>query len=287
MDADNSSGKFAKALSILWVAATLVYVAVIGAYVLRFRSTPISDDPERWGQFGDYVGGVINPAIAVLTFLTILVTVLQNAKLARFAEQQTKAARDAQEFERSGRQLDAALEGMRRAIKLVRDGGNDRRRWIQGARILAASQRIASNITDTTHKDMLEVALFDLRNEAAALLGYENEPERPAAFFYGAPLDERGRPTVVDVEEAARLSQRPGVGVPGRLGGIHNIDPSSLWAFWNLAQFPADFDDPIGEDNFTQILNDEPIKLASYPGIQRYLEHRQQFRVVGDRLFPR
>lgn len=44
---------------------------VIAAYVVQFGlvlGEPLSGDAETWGQFGDYVGGALNPLIAFLAF---------------------------------------------------------------------------------------------------------------------------------------------------------------------------------------------------------------------------
>ncbi|WP_425258466.1 hypothetical protein ACPOLB_23480 [Rubrivivax sp. RP6-9] len=46
----------------------LLYVGlVIGIYIWQFRDLPfLSGTTESWGQFGDYVGGLLNPALALL-----------------------------------------------------------------------------------------------------------------------------------------------------------------------------------------------------------------------------
>lgn len=36
-------------------------------FVWKFNHAPISSDPTMWGVFGDYVGGVLNPLLAVIT----------------------------------------------------------------------------------------------------------------------------------------------------------------------------------------------------------------------------
>lgn len=51
----------------------LVAVAVILAYVFWFWSPP-SRDPQYWGQFGDDVGGLLNPTFSFLALLALLAT---------------------------------------------------------------------------------------------------------------------------------------------------------------------------------------------------------------------
>lgn len=59
--------------------ATLAYIGagagvlVLGAYFWRFFG-PLSDQPGSWGQFGDYVGGVLNPTFSFLALLALLAT---------------------------------------------------------------------------------------------------------------------------------------------------------------------------------------------------------------------
>ncbi len=49
---------------------------VIGAYSLSFFGANISSRTESWGQFGDYVGGLLNPIIAFLAFYWLTQSVL-------------------------------------------------------------------------------------------------------------------------------------------------------------------------------------------------------------------
>lgn len=269
----------------LLVGAALVYVLVLGFYVGHFHAQPVSGNPADWGQFGDYLGGVLNPFVALLTFLAVIITLAQNARLVRSAQEQAEAAHTAHAFDLSAKQADAALAGMNRALDLV-DGTNDRATWIQGARILAASVRITEAVREPIHRDMLEIALYDLRNRAAKMLGFD-DARRSGCFFYGAPLDAQGIPTIADLDEAARQSSVAGPNAPGRVGDIRYLDQRTLFVFWQFAQFPDDFTDPIYQGDFRELLRDDPIKLAFYPGLSDYLSHRTEFRSVGGRLIPR
>jgi hypothetical protein len=49
------------------------------AVVLVYRETfhgPFSTKPEEWGQFGDYIGGLLNPLLGTLTLIGVLYTVM-------------------------------------------------------------------------------------------------------------------------------------------------------------------------------------------------------------------
>lgn len=58
------------ALAVLLAAA----VSVVAAYVRNFGPTP-SEKQETWGQFGDYVGGILNPIFGALTLIGVVITV--------------------------------------------------------------------------------------------------------------------------------------------------------------------------------------------------------------------
>lgn len=71
--------------------ATGAIIVVVGAYVIRFGlvlGAPLSDDPEKWGQFGDYLGGALNPLIAFLAFYWLT----QSIRLQREELSDTKLA---------------------------------------------------------------------------------------------------------------------------------------------------------------------------------------------------
>ena len=48
--------------------------AVLGWYVLHFGTAP-SGTHGRWGEFGDYIGGVLNPGIAFLALVALVWTI--------------------------------------------------------------------------------------------------------------------------------------------------------------------------------------------------------------------
>lgn len=60
---------------VVFVALTVALVA--GAYVYRFGAHGLSAQTSTWGEFGDYIGGVLNPivALAALGLLAYSVTI--------------------------------------------------------------------------------------------------------------------------------------------------------------------------------------------------------------------
>jgi uncharacterized membrane protein len=53
------------------------WLVLIGLYLYRFRGG-LSQRPEDWGIFGDYVGGVLNPILAFASFMVVLVSLYEN-----------------------------------------------------------------------------------------------------------------------------------------------------------------------------------------------------------------
>jgi uncharacterized membrane protein len=57
-------------------------VGVQGMYLYKFGSWPItlSNDPAAWGQYGDYIGGLLNPIFSSLAFSGLVVTIVLQAR---------------------------------------------------------------------------------------------------------------------------------------------------------------------------------------------------------------
>lgn len=65
--------EFDKGLFFASVVALSVIVIVAGRYISEFSFNVLADQ-EKWGQFGDYFGGVLNPVLSFFAFLAILYT---------------------------------------------------------------------------------------------------------------------------------------------------------------------------------------------------------------------
>jgi hypothetical protein len=55
----------------LALAGGFLLIAVFVVYVINFGFWP-SEKQEHWGQFGDYVGGILNPTFSLLAFLGLM-----------------------------------------------------------------------------------------------------------------------------------------------------------------------------------------------------------------------
>jgi hypothetical protein len=64
------------------VIATLA-VVVLGILAANFWKSPLAHSMEQWGQFGDYMGGVLNPLVAFAALLLLARSIaLQRTELA-------------------------------------------------------------------------------------------------------------------------------------------------------------------------------------------------------------
>lgn len=92
---------------VLCIACVILFV-VISAFALKFHSSQISGDPAAWGQFGDFIGGVSNPALAFLSLIALCLTiVLQSRQLA------TSSA----ELELSRKELELTRDELRKSAR--------------------------------------------------------------------------------------------------------------------------------------------------------------------------
>ena len=59
------------------IAASVVVITlgVIAVFIWAFSAQPISLDSERWAQFGDYLGGIINPVVGLATVILVLINI--------------------------------------------------------------------------------------------------------------------------------------------------------------------------------------------------------------------
>lgn len=81
-------------LSYLAYIGAVLAVLVLGLYFYKFQGV-LSDDPSRWGQFGDFIGGVLNPTFSFLALLAILATFALQVRELRISTRELKNSADA------------------------------------------------------------------------------------------------------------------------------------------------------------------------------------------------
>lgn len=104
-------------LVLIW---TLLCALIYGLWFGAFLRLPLSSDPAAWGQFGDFLAGLLNPVIAFMAFFWLLQSVrLQKTELAETRQELSKAAK-AQETAAEANKEIAALN--LKAMKLAAYG---------------------------------------------------------------------------------------------------------------------------------------------------------------------
>ncbi len=82
-------------LGLLLFAVFAILVAM-GMYIYSFGTLTIQTDPEKWGPFGDYLGGVLNPILAFLAFLILMMSFRLQSKELRETRDELRKSSDAQ-----------------------------------------------------------------------------------------------------------------------------------------------------------------------------------------------
>ncbi|WP_439531691.1 hypothetical protein [Marinobacter adhaerens] len=99
------------------VAAVILLVPIVG-YVLMYGSSPVYSH-EKWAQFGDFFGGLLNPLYAFLAFLALLYTInIQRTELKQ-ARAEFRRSADAAQQQIDHLKLSAKQEDLIRIIQLI------------------------------------------------------------------------------------------------------------------------------------------------------------------------
>lgn len=68
-------------LGLCWAITAICFISIIGTYWANFHEYGRSNDPERWGQFGDYFGGILNPIISILNLIILTYITIHLSKI--------------------------------------------------------------------------------------------------------------------------------------------------------------------------------------------------------------
>lgn len=66
---------FKTKLILFAVSSFIILLFVFGLYFYKFALLGLSNNQEHWGQFGDFIGGTLNPILAFLSFMALLYTI--------------------------------------------------------------------------------------------------------------------------------------------------------------------------------------------------------------------
>jgi uncharacterized membrane protein len=77
--------EFPAFLKLLIFIAILSALIIIGLYFCKFHHV-LANTQDTWGQFGDYVGGTLNPVFSFFTLIAVLITIKQQSEQIRSLE---------------------------------------------------------------------------------------------------------------------------------------------------------------------------------------------------------
>ncbi|OGO74589.1 MAG: hypothetical protein A2203_04890 [Chromatiales bacterium RIFOXYA1_FULL_46_5] len=139
-------------------------------FVSRFGEQEPSSNPEHWAQFGDFLGGTLNPILAFASFLVLLYTIRIQTKQLKLSADELTATRKELEASRIAQQgssdsLKVQLEKLDiqsfeatffSLLQLVRS---------ESAKIKSSKNRLRSDFIqfgDTDYKDYIETVCYHL-----------------------------------------------------------------------------------------------------------------------------
>lgn len=116
---DNQQNK--KLINYVLIGLAIYVLIVLLAYGVNFYHLDISkNDPSEWGGFGDYIGGLLNPVFACLSFIGVLWTLKMSrdelAETKKVMNEQLKT-QTLQQFENNFYQLFSQLNKLQDDIK--------------------------------------------------------------------------------------------------------------------------------------------------------------------------
>ena len=76
----NSNEIFRYLYLIVGITVLLIFIGV-GIYTYYMYPNDISNSPETWGQFGDYIGGILNPLLTIINICVFVTLTLVIQKI--------------------------------------------------------------------------------------------------------------------------------------------------------------------------------------------------------------
>lgn len=135
-----------KKIQIALIAVTgIAYIAAITPWIITFGGNPLSPSLQDWGNFGDYIGGILSGPLAVVGFIALLITIQQQRD---FAQAEQNKANDLKFFE-------SAQQCLLRAYETIKPNNAEtppksRMVWLTTARWLLAATALGNRISDTS-----------------------------------------------------------------------------------------------------------------------------------------
>lgn len=97
------SSRLFKWLTLIVAIASAYLVAAFFAYLMFFGGQGFSPKQEHWGQFGDFLGGTVNPLMSFLALIAIVLTIILQSKQLEISKNELVLSR--QELEATRQEL--------------------------------------------------------------------------------------------------------------------------------------------------------------------------------------
>jgi hypothetical protein len=130
MPTENAKSSVNLLFGLLAIAGLALVVALV-MYTRNFGPS-LSNDREVWAQFGDYLGGTLNPVFGYLTFVAIVMTLAVQARQLELSSEQLTLSRE---------ELAATREELKRGADAQRETAEA---LIEQARLAALSAKISA-----------------------------------------------------------------------------------------------------------------------------------------------
>ena len=116
MPTDHSSRRAEPIYVVLLVVACAAVIGVVFIYRMQFNG-PLSADAEKWGQFGDYLGGTLNPILGFISVVALVLTLAVQARQLNISQQQLQLSR--QELEATRQELIRTADAQQATAKAL------------------------------------------------------------------------------------------------------------------------------------------------------------------------
>lgn len=274
----------------LFALALIGLVLVISAIALYAKTfgTNILEDHEKWGQFGDFLGGTTNPLLAFLTFLGVLWTI--SITYEQFNNQKSR-----QEIEDSDKRsvffFEQAKSGLEEVYDMLKDQNNDRVTWIKAARDLLRAKNIGKSIIVKEYQEAYRLAEEKVRHKLyLALSTYDQTTHSrnplPPQFFYGVQNWNVVRPLDEVAKDVSQKMKAYGYSIDQVTpqSSILPLDSKSVVAIYDFLEYPPDYDDPL--KTVERWSDDWEDSRGINEGAKRFVYHVSHNMAVDGKLFP-
>lgn len=221
-------------------------------WLATFWSPTFATNQAKWSEFGSFIGGVLSPLLAFVSFLGLLLTIREQRAVA--ARQKTQSD-DLNYFNHASASLERAYATLAEGTDTERPAG-DRLAWLSCARLLLSASDVSKRISSAS---------------SGLLALYEGEEEHWRRRFYELFLP-AGAPRIGT--QATYFSH------PNSADGAQ-IEERSIRVIYEFFTWPEGKADPIDlVPKYT--LKDLDSINPSMSGVRDYVRAMKRFENVSD-----